>query len=122
VRVHLARKHALELDVVELFRQARQIAGDGHDDRGIVFHACQFQEFARLLEIGFEFDGELDLAIELGAFAPEFLGPLGVGPDLRTLELATYLDQAFLLGIEVKVTPEACARGLRGNRVVAAAG
>jgi hypothetical protein len=37
--------------------------------------------------------------------ATEFLGALGIIPDGRVFQLAADLDQAFLLGIEVKDTP-----------------
>ena len=48
----------------------------------------------------------------LGALAAEVLGVFGVVPDVGVFELAVYFDQAIMLLIVVKDTPEwsGCAR------------
>ncbi|MDT4826309.1 hypothetical protein FQZ97_596180 [compost metagenome] len=43
---------------------------------------------------------------QLGAFTAEILRVFGVVPDVRIFELAVYFDQAIMLLIVVKDTPE----------------
>jgi hypothetical protein len=112
VRVHLAREHALEFELLHLgidvaevgldrargalvvlaFREIEQLAGFG-------------QPLAQLVERG-------DDGVELGALAAELLRALGLLPDGRVLELAQDLGQALALALVVKGTPSArsCAR------------
>jgi hypothetical protein len=121
VLVHLAREHPLELDVVELLPNAVEIAGDGVSDRGIALGAGKLQQLARFPQLGIELGDESDFVFQLGALAPKFLCPRGVIPDGGVFQFALDLDQAFLLGVEVKVTPEASRFFLR-RRLTSAGG
>jgi len=49
---------------------------------------------------------------EAGTFAAQFLGALGVVPDVGLLELAGDFVKAFLLALEVKDTPSGTRRAL----------
>jgi hypothetical protein len=46
-----------------------------------------------------------DLGFQAHTLTPQFLGALGIAPDIRLLELALDFGQTMLLGIKVKDTP-----------------
>src|SRR5579863_4319430 len=85
VRVHLAAKHALELEMPDLVLEALDRLGDAAG-------------------------GAVDLADVAGqprALAPQILGTRRIGPHLRVLELAPNLLEALELAVVLKETPEA---------------
>jgi hypothetical protein len=105
VRVHLATEHALELELahgrleagallLELCRGALVALGLGHRE--------QLERVARAVAGAVEFADGLG---EADAFLAQFLGTLGLGPDLRVLELADYFFEAITLVIVLKETP-----------------
>jgi hypothetical protein len=56
-----------------------------------------------------KFGGKTDQCADLGfqarTLTPQFLGALGIAPDVGLLELALDFGQTMLLGIKVKDTP-----------------
>jgi hypothetical protein len=58
-----------------------------------------------------------DLGFQARALAPQFLGTLGITPDVGLLELALDFSQTMLLGIKVKDTPVRPGNGPVGRGV-----
>jgi hypothetical protein len=91
VGVHLAAKHALELELAHSGFELAGIAFDVARRRLIVLALCQLEQLRRVA------DGVAG-AIEFGkladqprALAPEFLGAFGRAPDAGILQLAADL-------------------------------
>jgi hypothetical protein len=112
VRVHLAAKHALELEPADLALEPLGIAPDVLGGGLIALPLGQVQELRR---IGDAFGGAIDLGdvgAEARALLPELLRTLRLRPDGRVFELPPYLLKALFLAVVLKETPEArpCAR------------
>jgi hypothetical protein len=112
VCVHLAAKHALELEVAHVGFEALCIALDVARRRLIALRLGELQQLGRLIDAP---DGAIDLAdvgAQAGALAPEVLGARGIRPDVRILELAPNFLESFLFAVVFKETPVAkpCAR------------
>ncbi len=105
VRVHLAREHAPELELVDLLAHAFDVGLDGARRRLVLFALGQLEQLAGLAEARAQLVEHVDDALELGAFAAEFLGALGLGPDGGVLEFAQDLGQPFAALVVVKDTP-----------------
>jgi hypothetical protein len=113
VGIHLAAEHALELEAAHAFGKlvllALDIAGGGH----VVLALGEIKQFQRIAQ-------PRGRAIELGelgaqpcAFAPQFLGTLGVAPDRRLFQLAGDFLEALVLAIVFKGTPSGMRRAPR---------
>jgi hypothetical protein len=107
VRVHLAREHALELEVLDLAFELRRVAGDRVDDLReprLALELGELQEFERAGDAVAGAVEPADQRVELGALLAERLRLLGLLPDLRILELARDLYQPLVLAVVVKDT------------------
>jgi hypothetical protein len=112
VRVHLATKHALELEPANLALEPLGIEPDVLGGGLIALPLGQLQQLRR---IGDAFGGAIDLrdiGAEARALLPELLRPLRLRPDGRVFELPPYLLEALSLAVVLKETPVArrCAR------------
>jgi hypothetical protein len=112
VRVHLAAKHALELEAANLALEPLRVPPDVPGGRLIVLALRELQELRR---IGDALGGAIDVGDirgEARPLLPELLRALRLRPDGRVLELPPYLLEALFLAIVLKETPVArrCAR------------
>jgi hypothetical protein len=105
VRVHLAREHALELELRDLALETRDVLLDGADHALVGVGLGEFEQFAGLAQPGAETVERTDDRLEPGALAPEFLGTLRVLPDRRVLELPQDLGESLAAPVVVKDTP-----------------
>jgi hypothetical protein len=105
VRVHLAAKHALELEAAHLLFEALRVRLDIACGRLVVFGLGQLQQFAGITDaLGGALDGA-DVGAQARAFAAELLGALRLGPDLRIFQLARYFLEPLVFAIVLKETP-----------------
>jgi hypothetical protein len=104
VGVHLARKHALELELLDFQPEAVDVGFDLLGRPGIRLFGGQIQEFRRVAEGALEAVQAAHDLLELGAFLPQFLSAIGVVPDAGLLELALYFLQTFEFVVVIKDT------------------
>jgi hypothetical protein len=104
VRIHLAGKHALELQAFHLGGEARDVALDFIGRAGIGLVGREFQEFSRVAQTPGEMIQTLHDTLELRSLPAEFLRALGIVPDTRLLEFPGYLLKAFVLVVVIKDT------------------
>lgn len=112
VRVHLAAEHAAELQLLEDLAQTLDFVGNVVDGALVVFLDRHVQQVAGVGQAAGQVVQGFHHLRQLGALAAEVLGVFGVVPDVGVFELAVYFDQAIMLLIVVKDTPEwsGCAR------------
>lgn len=112
VRVHLAAEHAAELQLLEDLAQTLDFVGDVVDGALVVFLDRHVQQVAGVGQAAGQVVQGFHHLRQLGALAAEVLGVFRVVPDVGVFELAVYFDQAIMLLIVVKDTPEwsGCAR------------
>ncbi len=107
MRVHLASKHALELEAADLALEPLRILLDVPRRGLVTLGLGEIQELGR---IGDTFGGAVDLGevgTETRALPPELLRPIGLRPDGRVFELPRYLLEALFLAVVLKETPGA---------------
>ena len=105
MRVHLAVKHALQLETPHVGFESLRV---GIDVARGGFVAFALREFEQLGGVRYALGGAVDLARvggQLGPFAPQLLRPLGLCPNGRVLEFAADLFQALCLVVVLKETP-----------------
>jgi hypothetical protein len=104
-RIHLAREHALEFQLLDFGGKVVDVIGDRGDRALVVLAEREIEQIAGFAErIGQRADAA-DETIERRALLSEILRALRVVPDRRAFELARDLFEAFGLRIEVKDTP-----------------
>jgi hypothetical protein len=113
VRVHLARKHALEFEPFDFQTQAIDVRLDFLGRPGIRLAGGELQKFRRIVQVALEpVEAAYDL-LQLGAFLPELLSALRVVPDAGLLELALYFLQPLVLVVVIKDTSSKSRCALR---------
>jgi hypothetical protein len=105
VRVHLAREHALELELLDVPGQRVDVARDGGRSALVAFGLGQFEQFAGTGEVVAERTDAVDDAVERRALLAELLRALRVVPDVRVFQLAAYFLEPFAFAVVVKDTP-----------------
>jgi hypothetical protein len=90
------------------FQRARLLL-DALERRVIPLALAELQQLAGVGEAARDRGERLDRALQGFLLAPELLGALGIGPDLRVLELPEDLGQPRLPGVDVKGTSSARA-------------
>jgi hypothetical protein len=85
--------------------------------RGVLLHALErrfvllrlpeLEQLGGVIEAAVDVGDRLDRGFEALLFAPQLLGALRVGPDLRVLEQPVDLYEALFLRVEVKGTSSA---------------
>ena len=104
MRVHLAGKHALELELFDLEAQAIDVCLDVGGRLHVRFVRDQIEEFRRVAQGALEAIQPADHLLELGALLAEFLRAVRVAPNAGLFELALYLLQPLMLVIVIKDT------------------
>jgi hypothetical protein len=115
-RIHLAREHALELELLDLRGKILDVGRDRRDRALVVLADGEIEQIAGLAErIGQRADAADD-AIEVRALLAEILRTLRIVPDARVFELTCDLFEALRLRVEVKDTSVTTRRGWSGRR------
>jgi hypothetical protein len=96
--------------------QLADVLLDAFQRRVVVLGLAELAQLLGVLEPAIDRGQGLDDTFQGFLLAPELLGALGIGPDLRVLELPVDLYEAKLLAIEVKGTSSAPRTGLSGLR------
>jgi hypothetical protein len=104
VRVHLAGKHALELELLDLEAEAIDVSLDVGGRVRVRLDRDQIEELRRVAQGALEAIQATDHLLELGALLAEFLCAVRVAPNAGLLELALYFLQALMLVIVIKDT------------------
>jgi hypothetical protein len=107
VRVHLAREHALELELGHFAVDAAEVVLDRLRRARVRLGLRQVEQFTRLGQPLPQLVERRDDAFELGPLAAEFLSTVGLLPDGGVFEFAQDLGQPLALAIVVKGTPSA---------------
>jgi hypothetical protein len=105
VRVHLAREHAHELELLDAPLDRRDIALDVAEPSLVALCLNQVEQLAAVAESRGDAVELRDRGLKARALSPEFLGPLGRVPDLRVLQFAVYFLEALALAVVLKGTP-----------------
>ncbi len=106
VLVHFAAEHPAEFQLLEDCAQAFDLGGDIVDSALIFFGSSHFQQVTGIAQAAGHLIQGLDDLGQGGTLAAQVLGVLGVAPDAWVFELAVDFDQALMLLIVVKDTPE----------------
>jgi hypothetical protein len=104
---------------VHLPLEAARVLLDAQQGRLVVLRAAQLEQLAGVPQAVRDRAERLDGVLQALLLAPQLLGALRVGPDLRVLELPVDLYEARLLAVEVKGTssaPPTAGSGLRACR------
>jgi hypothetical protein len=104
VRIHLARKHARELELRERRLEGPKVLLDGGERPGVAFFLGKLDERRGVREAARQTVERVDRLLEARALAAEFLRLLGLRPDRGVLELAPDLVQALFLLVVLKGT------------------
>jgi hypothetical protein len=104
VRVHLAGKHALKFEFLDLETQAIDVGLDLLSRCRIGFLLGQIQKFRRIAQAPLQAVQAADHLLEFGAFLAQFLSTLRVIPNAGLLELALYFLQALMPIVVIKDT------------------
>jgi hypothetical protein len=113
VRVHLARKHALEFELFDLQRQTIDVILDFLGRPSIRFVGGEFQEFRRIAQGTFEPIQAANDLLELGTLLPELLSAIRVVPNAGLLELALYFLKPLVFVVVIKDTSSKSRCALR---------
>jgi hypothetical protein len=104
VRIHLARKHALELELFHLGTQPLGVRFDFRRSREIPLGSGKIEKLSRVRQAPRQAVEADDDILEFRALSTEFLGPLGRIPDSGLFEFAGYFLQAFFFVLVIKDT------------------
>jgi hypothetical protein len=104
VGVHLAGKHAPELEALDARLEALQVALDLGRGVGVVFLYGKCEQFIRVLQPVRDLIEPGDDLLQPRPLLAKSLCPLRVIPDVRLFQLALDLDQPFRLLVVVKDT------------------
>jgi hypothetical protein len=105
MRIHLAGKHALEFELLDVRAEPVDIIRNSDGCAVVVLGLCQFEQFIGTGQTVAKRANAVDDPVERGAFLAQLLGPFRVVPDVRVLELAGYFLETLALGVVVKDTP-----------------
>jgi hypothetical protein len=112
VRIHLAGKHAVEFQLLDVALERREIAFDRLCSRFVVLFDGQVQQLAGVLQaVAHAIERSHDL-LQAGAFASQLLGLVRRVPDRGIFQLPAYLGEPLALGVVLKGTSSAlrCAQ------------
>jgi hypothetical protein len=88
VRIHLAAEHALEFQAAHVGLERADIALDRAGGRLVALELSELEQLRGIAERGADAVELLELGRQARTLAPQLLGPRGVAPDRRVLELA----------------------------------
>ena len=98
-------EHALQLELAHPAFEAVRILLDFGGGSFVVLALGELEQLGGIGDGGRGAVQLLQLRGKLGAFAAELTGFVGVLPDGWIFQLASYLFEAFLLGVVLKETP-----------------
>jgi len=104
VRVHLAGKHALELETLHLGGQSPRIGFDLPGSACIGFLGRQFRKLTRIAQPARQLIQTRDDLLELRALPAKILRAIRVVPNAGLFELAGYFLQPLVLVLVIKDT------------------
>jgi len=104
VGVHLAGKHALKLELLDLETQAIDVRLDFLGRAGIGFFRGEIEKFRRIAQALLQPVQAADDLFEFGALLAQFLSAIRVIPNAGLLELALYFLQALVPIVVIKDT------------------
>ena len=102
LRVVRPRQHDLQLELVEVLRQAGDAVGDLGVDASVVGLLGELEEHREVVGIRGQFFEARDGARELGPLADDLLSPPVVLPEGRLGHLGVEGGEALFLGRDVK--------------------
>ncbi|GAC1301197.1 MAG: hypothetical protein NVSMB10_00330 [Steroidobacteraceae bacterium] len=105
MRIHLARKHALEFELLDYRLQTGDVRLDFRRRRQVAFRRGQLEQLRRVGETPGQSIQIANDRFELRAFFAEILRPIRIVPDARLLEFAFYFLESLVLGVVIKDTP-----------------
>ncbi|MNF35264.1 hypothetical protein D3C84_161270 [compost metagenome] len=106
VHVHLAAEHATEFELGQGRFQAFEFGDHITDSALVIFLDSHVQQVAAIGQTARQFVQGLDDLRQRGTLAAQFLGVFRLVPDAGVFKLAVDFDQALMLLIVVKDTPE----------------
>jgi hypothetical protein len=112
-------EHALELELVHVLLQPGGVLRNALQRRLVLLRQAELQQFVSVGETARDGTERLHRGFEVLLLAPELLGALRVGPDLRVLQRLEDFYEPRLLAVVVKGTssaPRTFSRGLRAGR------
>ena len=104
MRIHLARKHPLELETLDVAFDPADVRFDRSRGCRIAFRFGELEQFARLGQTGAQPIERADDGLEPGPLPTEFLRAIGLAPDRGILELAQDLREPLVAPVVVKGT------------------
>jgi hypothetical protein len=104
VRIHLAGKHALELQAFHFRGEAGSVPFDFVGRPGVGLGGREFQQLSRVAQPPGDPVQTLNDALQLRTFPSEFLGTFSIVPDAGLLEFAGYFLKPFVLVVVIKDT------------------
>jgi hypothetical protein len=104
MRIHLAGKHALELEMFHCMAELRGIGLDVRDGAAVGLFGRHLEQFAGIAQAVRQLVQAADHLLELGAFLAELLRTIRVVPDAGLFELADYFLQPLVLVVVIKDT------------------
>jgi len=116
VGVERIGEHAPEFEVRDGLPGLRDVGLDRRERRIVVLGARELEQLPGVAQLAIEAGEDADGVLELFLFAPQLLGALGIGPDVRLFELPRYFGEARLLALEVKDTSAALPTACSGRR------
>ena len=105
VRVHLARKHALELETLHCRGQLHDIRLDFVGRPRVRLFSRELEQFPGVAQAARQLVQAADDLFQFGALASELLRAFRVVPDARLFELAGYFFETLVLVVVIKDTP-----------------
>jgi hypothetical protein len=104
VRVERIGKHAAKFKAADLLFETADIAFDADQGFFVILAAGEFEQFGGIRQFLVDVDQRQYDAFQQFLFLAQFLGALGVVPDLGIFEIAVQFFELRCLGIEVKDT------------------
>jgi hypothetical protein len=105
VRVHLAREHALELEVLDGALDRGRVSLQFRETGRVILDLDEIEQLVHVLQAAGDAVQAADGGVEPGALAAEILCAFRSVPDLRILELAIDFFETLTLGGVLKDTP-----------------
>jgi hypothetical protein len=104
VRIHFARKHALELQEFHFRGESGGVTFDlvGRPDIGLV--GREFQQLSRVAQPPADAVQALNDALQFRSLPPQFLGAVSIVPDAGLFEFSSYFLKPLVLVIVIKDT------------------
>src|ERR1700691_2084392 len=105
MRVHLAGKHTLEFEFLDIEVQADRVRFDLRGRTEIALAGGKLEQLARIGDCARQPIEAADDVFQSRALPAEFLRPVRLVPDAGLFQFAGYLLQALVLIVVIKDTP-----------------